>query len=309
MSPVRAESASGQTAHICVCICTYKRPTLLKRLLTDLATQETAGLFTYSAVVVDNDCERSGQPVVEEFMTCSIIPILYLTEEQQNIALARNKAIANAEGDFIAFIDDDEFPTKDWLLTLLRTCEERKVDGVLGPVKPYFDENAPQWVIKGRFYDRPSYPTGLVIDGKKGRTGNVILKKNLFVGTEPPFRPQFLAGSDQDFFRRMIERGHTFIWCHEALAYEVVPPIRWKRSFMLRRALLRGKSAVEHPACGARDILKSVVAIPLYSVALPFLFVMGHHRFMQVLVKLFDHLGKILALFGLNPIKEPYVTA
>lgn len=309
MIPAVTESASGQMSHICVCICTYKRPDLLKRLLTDLAKQETEGLFTFSVVIVDNDCERSSQRVVEEFKTSSQIPILYLSEEQQNIALARNKAIASAEGDFVAFIDDDEFPTPNWLLTLLRTCEERKVDGVLGPVKPYFDEDAPRWVVKGGFYDRPSYPTGLVIDGKKGRTGNVILRKSVFDGSEPPFRAQFLAGSDQDFFRRMIERGHTFIWCHEALAYEVVPPVRWKRSFMLRRALLRGKSAVEHPTYGVREILKSIIAIPLYALALPFLFLVGHHRFMLVLVKLFDHLGKILALFGLNPIKEPYVTA
>lgn len=43
------------TAHISVCICTFKRPSLLLRLLKELAGQETQGLFTYSIVVVDND--------------------------------------------------------------------------------------------------------------------------------------------------------------------------------------------------------------------------------------------------------------
>ena len=37
--------------HISVCICTYKRPIPLKRLLDSLKQQETGGLFTYSVVV------------------------------------------------------------------------------------------------------------------------------------------------------------------------------------------------------------------------------------------------------------------
>jgi hypothetical protein len=41
---------------------------------------------------------------------------------------------------------------------------------------------------------------------------------------------------------------------------------------------------------------------------LPFAAMVGHHKFMTVLVSLCDHLGKLLAVFGLNPIKEQYVT-
>ena len=90
-------------------------------------------------------------------------------EPKQNIALARNKAVENAKGDFVAFIDDDEFPTDRWLLTLYKACDEYRVDGVLGPVMPHFDQEPPQWLIKGKFYERQTYPTGFVIDWRKGR--------------------------------------------------------------------------------------------------------------------------------------------
>lgn len=294
--------------HITVCICTFKRPELLSRLLRDLARQDTDGRFTYSIVVVDNDHLRSAEAVVSAFAKDSPISATYCVESQQNIAGARNKAVEKADGDFLAFIDDDEFPTKHWLLTLFNACERYHVDGVLGPVKPHFAEKAPKWVVTGKFYDRPTYPTGFVIDWKKGRTGNVLLKSQLFAAGEQPFRPEFLTGEDQDFFRRMIEKGHVFIWCDEAVAYETVPPIRWKRTFMLRRALLRGKTTVIYPTFGALDIAKSVIAVPAYTIALPFALVLGHHRFMNLLVKLFDHLGKLLALLGINPVKEQYVT-
>jgi succinoglycan biosynthesis protein ExoM len=296
------------TKHISVCVCTYKRQDLLARLLTGLRDQQTSNLFTYSIVVADNDHLQSGKAITLRFAATSTIPTTYCVEPRQNIALARNMAVANASGDFVAFIDDDEFPTERWLHTLFKACNDYGVDGVLGPVKPHFDEEPPTWVVKGRFYDRPSYPTGFVIDWKKGRTGNVLLKKSLFGEEAQPFRPEFLSGEDQDFFRRMIDKGHVFIWCNEAVAYEVVPRIRWKRSFMLRRALLRGTVSLLDPTFGAFDIAKSAIAVPAYTVALPIALMLGQHRFMTCLVKLFDHLGKLLALLGIKPIRESYVT-
>jgi hypothetical protein len=106
----------------------------------------------------------------------------------------------------------------------------------------------------------------------------------------------------------MVEKGHVFIWCNEAVAYEVVPPVRWKRTFMLKRALLRGANCLLHLDFGARDVATSLVAVPTYAVALPFAFVLGHHRFMTLAIKLCGHLGKLLALVGVEPIREPYVT-
>jgi glycosyltransferase involved in cell wall biosynthesis len=295
--------------HIAVCICTYKRVCFLKRLLGELSRQESEGRFTFSIVVADNDPLQSAKPVVLEFGAGSSIPIRYCVQPEQNIALTRNKAIENAKGDFVAFIDDDEFPITTWLVTLFKACEQYGVDGVLGPVKPYFETEPPGWVVKGKFYDRPTYPTGFVIDWRKGRTGNVLLKQRLFPAGEQAFRPDFLTGEDQDFFRRKIDEGRAFVWCNEAVAYEIVPPIRWDRRFMLRRALLRGKTSLLHPTSRTVEVMKSAVAVPAYAVALPFLLALGgQHQFMKYLVKAFDHAGRLLAFVGIDPVKEKYVT-
>jgi glycosyltransferase involved in cell wall biosynthesis len=296
-----------QAGHISVCICTYKRPAFLKRLLDELRAQETGGSFTYSIVVCDNDHLRSAEPLVSDFAVTSNIPIRYCVEPQQSIALARNKAVQNATGDYIACIDDDEFPVRNWLFALFAACEKYGVDGVLGPVKPLFEDGVPRWIVKGRFYDRPCYQTGLVLAHNQTRTGNALLKEHLLRGSDSPFRPEFRAGEDVDFFRRAIAQGRVFVWCNEAVVYEAVPPARWKRIYLLRKALLRGASAALRPTVGARDIAKSVVAVPMYGLALPFAALLGQHRFMDLLVRLCDHLGKLLALVGINPIAEPYV--
>lgn len=312
MSPMfcsEVRSVNNGTKHISVCVCTYRRPDLLSRLLEKLSLQQTGGLFTYSVVVVDNDCLESSRNVVSRLAMVSAIPINYCGEPRQNIALARNKAVENAGGDLLAFIDDDEFPAEEWLLTLFKACNEYGVDGVVGPVKRHFDEQPPKWLVKGRFYERPTYSSGLQLDWAKGRTNNLLLKRQMIAPGDQPFRPEFRTGEDQDFFRRMIEKGYVFAWCNEAVVYEVVLPARWRRAFMLRRALLQGTVSVLHPTFRASHIAKSLIAVPVYAAALPVALFVGHHRFMTLLIKLFDHIGRLLALLHVNLIKEPYVTS
>jgi hypothetical protein len=105
----------------------------------------------------------------------------------------------------------------------------------------------------------------------------------------------------------MIEAGHVFVWCDEAVAYESVPPVRCTRSFMLRRALLRGKMSLNHRSIGLKGVLISAAAVPIYSITLPFLLLSGQHHFMNFLIKICDHAGRLMAFLGINPVRESYV--
>lgn len=302
------QSALNNIRHITVCVCTYKRPLPLERLLRELDNQDTENLFTYSIVVAENDKSQIARPVVAKFAAESNIPVKYCVEPIQGIARARNRAIASATGDFVAIIDDDEIPSKQWLLSLFKSCVMQGVAGVLGPVMPSFGNEVPRWVVEGKFYDRPRYPTGVRLGWAETRTGNVLLKSQLFSGNVQPFNPQCLEGSDQEFFKRMMQMGHIFTWCDEAMVYEVVPPQRWTRSFLIRQALFRGIFSVRNHGVSARLITKSVIAIPVFTVTLPVAIVLGQATFMNFVYKLSYHTGRLLGLLGINPIKRAYVT-
>jgi glycosyltransferase involved in cell wall biosynthesis len=270
-----------------------------------LQKQETKGLFTFSIVVTDNDKEESGREVVCEFAAESPIAIAYCVQPVQNIALARNKALENAGGEFIAFIDDDEFPEEEWLRNLLETCKAYGADGVLGPVMPYFQEKPPNWVERGGIFERPLHNTGYRIAISDARTGNVMFRNRILEGTEQAFNAEFrTGGEDVDFFRRMMNKGRVFVWCNEAVVHEIVPPYRCKRSYLLKRGLLRGRNSFRQKAHRIRKVVKSLIAIPAYGVALPFLFLTGQAYFMRYFVKLCDHLGVFMALLGINLIRE-----
>jgi succinoglycan biosynthesis protein ExoM len=294
--------------HICICICTYKRSDLLKRLLSFIDVQEREDLFYYSVVIVDNDEQESARPIVESWSSQSKISVHYDVEPEQNISLARNRAVKNAKGDFIAFIDDDEYPAKNWLLNLYKAMQKYPSDGVLGPIISYFETVPPGWIVKGNLFDRKSFATGTVIQNVRYlRMGNVLLHRNLFDDKENLFDPRFgrTGGEDSDFFRRMMLKGKYFVWCDEACVNEYVPNERMNRTYLLRKAFLGGMS---HAASNKLTILsgdtqKSFAAIILYTLALPLL-LLQHHLFMKYLIKDCYHFSKIFAICGLRIVKE-----
>lgn len=277
---------------------------MLLRLLKALDRQQTGNEFTFSVVVADNDSAESARQSVEEFCRKSSFKIVYCVEPRQSIALARNQALAHSEGDFIAFIDDDELPAADWLQKLLATCGKYHADGVLGPVRPLFELAPPRWIIRGHFCERPEYGTGRLMHWDECRTGNVLFRKQILDLVSIPFDPEFGSGEDKDLFMRLTEQGNVFIWCNEAIVYETVPPSRCTRSYMLRRALWRGRNIVKRRVGRMGLLARSVVAIPVYLLALPGLMLLGQHWFMRYCIKLCDHLGRVLAILGLNPIRE-----
>jgi succinoglycan biosynthesis protein ExoM len=140
---------------------------------------------------------------------------------------------------------------------------------------------------------------------EQSRTGNLLFRRSVIANVSQPFDSSFgTGGEDKDFFMRMTQASRVFVWCNEAIAYETVPPSRWKRGYMLKRALLRGKNIIKHPSGRGGIIARSIAAVPIYLAMLPFLLVLGQHRFMKYCIKLCDHLGRLLALVGINPVSE-----
>ena len=298
--------------HISVCVCTFKRPVLLADLLRGLLDQITDGSFTYSIVVVDNDHHESGRATVEQFRGTRPNAINYFVEPEQSIALARNRAAAHATGDYVAFIDDDEVPIEHWLLKMYGALIEFQADGVLGPVRPRFEVMPPAWALKSGVFDRPNsqeYSSGLVLHWSQTGTGNALIQRRVFDEVEGPFNVDFASGGeDVDFFRRAMSQGNVFVWCPDAVAYETVPAERTRITFQLKRALLRGKVSLATLSGQPVGILKSIAACGAYTMLLPVALLFGRHVFLKYLVKNCDHLGKILALAGIDLVGETYVT-
>ena len=297
--------------HISVCIITFRRQQMLERLLCCLKTQETEGLFDYSLVVVDNDAAGSAAETVARIRADLGLTIEYDIEAEQTIPAARNRALGLARGNYIGIIDDDEFARPDWLVVLYRAIQRFGVDAGLGPVYPFFSEEPPRWLLKGRFCERPVIRTGTILNCAQTRTGNVLLKREVFDRHDLYFdRNMKTSGSDRAFFMRAMDAGFKFIAVKEAPVYETVPPKRWTQGYFIKRAIIQGYNAqkiIRRRICLLPSIIlfvKLAATAAGYGIMLPFARCIGHHLYVRCLESGAYNLSRLSALLGVELIKK-----
>lgn len=297
--------------HISVCICTYRRNQMLENLLRKLALQKTDDLFDLSIVVVDNDLTGPARETVERLKKELSMDITYDIEPENTIPAARNRALQLARGNFIGIIDDDEFPRHSWLITLYLAIQTFGVDGALGPVHPFFEQPPPAWLIKSGFCERPAHRTGTLLQWDDTRTGNVLLKRSVFDKHKLKFDLNCkTSGSDKEFFREAMDIGYRFIAVEEAPVYEIVPPERQTKIYYLKRAMVQASNERKfraphlHGLSKVSTPLKSVMALLVYTVIVPFCLFIGNHAIMKYAEKITYHTSWLLAMVGIDLAKK-----
>lgn len=297
--------------HISICVATYRRNKMLEHLLRKVAMQETGGLFDLSVVVVDNDAAGPARETVMRLRAELGLDISYDIEPERTIPAVRNHALRIARGNYIGIIDDDEFPPQNWLINMYRAISKFEVDGALGPVHPFFEQQPPAWLLKSGLCERPVHRTGTLLHWNQTRTGNVLLKKEVFEKHRLSFDVKFkTGGSDQNFFKQAMHAGCRFIAVEEAPVYEVVPPERWLKSYYLKRALVNGFNAYKYGMnekgvlSGLMVPLKAGSAVLIYALAVPICACLGSHVLMNCLVKGAHHLSRLFAAMGIELVTK-----
>jgi succinoglycan biosynthesis protein ExoM len=229
---------------IAISIGTFQRPQLLQRLLAALCDLRFNKIATptIAVIVVDNDLARTAEEICEGVDLPGTIQ--YVCEPRRGIARVRNRAIREAgDFDFLVFIDDDEIPDSRWLDELLATQAQFSADVVSGPVLPIFNDDAPEWVKTGGFFDRPIFDTGSLIE--RCSTNNVLIRKSVFASVSG-FDERFnlTGGEDTHFFSQVRRAGHSMVWSRDAIVRESVPPRRANLAWILRRGYQSGNSWV-----------------------------------------------------------------
>lgn len=222
---------------VTVGIITYRRPELLRNLLSSLEPQQHVAGF--KIVVVDNDPMESGATVVDE----SACVVQYIAEPSPGIVAARNAVLANLaeECKAIIFVDDDETVDEAWFDTLVGAAESYQADVVLGPVISVFEDDCPEWIVKGGFIQRPNRMSGTVL--KTAATNNVFIRMSaLRLLSQPRFAEEFslTGGSDAELFWRLHRSGARMVWCNEATVRETVPSSRANLGWIFRRTVRLG---------------------------------------------------------------------
>lgn len=224
-----------------VCICTYRRASLTDTLQSLVDQGRQAGV-SMRVVVADNDESACGKPGIEQAAMALGLPLQYLHAPARSISIARNACLDCAQGDWIAFIDDDEIARPGWLTAMLEVAQSSEFDAVLGPVSALYAPDAPSWMREGDFHStRPVLRRGQI---ETGYSGNVLIRRAFLARTGLRFDLQFgrTGGEDVDFFYRFRDLGGRIGFAPHAFVDEPVPAARAKIGWLLRRSFRAGQT-------------------------------------------------------------------
>ncbi len=233
-------------------ICTYNRAALLSRALRSVA-QQTIGRSDVELIVIDNGSTDETAKVVAAHQKENG-SLRYFVEPKPGIAHARNRALAEASGEYLAFLDDDAWADPEWLEYLLKPIEalHPAPECVVGPVSLVWEGTRPQW-FPARFesllcrYHMGDEPRFLDAGAYLLTTNSLFNRATLLrlggMRTDLGHRRKALiGGEDNDIFNRLVAHGYRVFYEPGARVFHPVPKERQTRRFLLKRLFWDGAS-------------------------------------------------------------------
>ncbi len=180
------------------------------------------------------------------------IPVQHVTVlygERGTISRKRNVAVKMAQTEFVAFIDSDAFPHKNWLNSALETLKKDSRKGMVGgpnisPLTQSHERNlvgmaTKSWLVAGKWnFYKSEKSSARFCDNLP--SCNLVLRKKLFEELNG-MNEALEVGEDTDFCARMIGGGYGVYFNPEAVVYHYDREI----AAYFRQRMVRGAGVYE----------------------------------------------------------------
>lgn len=132
--------------------------------------------------------------------------ITLISQQNQGVSVARNKALAAAHGEFIAFIDSDDVVHPQLFATCVNLCENKGYDFVLYDHEEFSSEQIPRFgQIRSDRIESVDEPLSYYLDnGFKGGMSAMFVRRELLKGLEFPLG--ISKGEDMCFSFSLLPR-------------------------------------------------------------------------------------------------------
>jgi len=225
--------------YISVIVCTLNRKSSLKKCLTELLNVDYPK-SRYEIIVVDGgSVDGTVDMLKKEFPQVRCI-----IEERIGVSYARNRGIENANGNIIAFTDDDCIVTRNWLHELASSFSSADIGAVGGPVR-FLHHIPPKILVKAALggYDL----------GEKKEFVKFLITSNMAIKSEIARKIRFdtklgrrgnmlFDNEDIDFCEKISRMGYRLLYNPKAVVYHDINLKRVNTRYILLRAIYSGIS-------------------------------------------------------------------
>jgi glycosyltransferase involved in cell wall biosynthesis len=260
-----------------VVACTHNRAHYLPDLIASLRAQDYPAQ-DFEIIIVDNASIDGTRAIVEQLQNDHEPPLRYVHEPITGANRARNAGAKAANGEIVAYIDDDAIAEPDWLERLARSFE-RTPDEVVclgGGVQLLWENgNRPSWLANelDGYYSSTSQigETPRYLNGSECPIlANMAVRRESLLaldGFDPSLDrvgKNLLSNAEAEFCAKVRDAGLRVYFEPSARVWHKVPAGRATKRWLLRRTFWQGMSdavLVWHREMPSRTILLKRVTL------------------------------------------------
>lgn len=228
---------------IVICACTFQRAQPLALLIQSLRTLRISADMSVSLLIIDNESAPKAYQTVLKETEGFTWPVHYVHEPVPGVPSARNRALEEVgkEG-YLAFVDDDETVSPDWLLELVAVAKDTGATFVQGPVQHLSEDRAKNWWLRTQFFAQRRFADRA--PRKESWTNNLLLDLDFVSrhGLRFDERLRFNGGEDTLFTQDIIRAGGTGAFAAKAWVSEIQSPERLTWSWAVDRQFRCGQT-------------------------------------------------------------------
>lgn len=235
-----------------VALCTHNHADRLARTLADL-THLQPPAAPWELMVIDNGCRDSTPGLLARHQWPSGWQVRVVREERLGLSNARNRAIAEAQSDYVIFMDDDETPDPDWLRSYERLIVDKRPDAFGGRIRVLFEDMRPPWLgnellgflgelNRAEAISRLTEPGTSFYGGNFGVRRDACTKVGGFDTMLGRKGRDNTGGEEVDFYRRVLAAGLVVWWTPQAIIYHRIQAAKLRRSYFLDLHYKQGRA-------------------------------------------------------------------
>ena len=246
-----------------VALCTHNHADRLVRTLADLALLKSPRQ-PWEFLVIDNGCRDETPKLLAHHAWPSGWEVRVVREEKLGLSNARNRAIAEARGEYVIFMDDDETADPDWLCAYERLINAHHPDAFGGRQVVLFEDTRPPWLrdellgFLGELNrsDRImplTDPYTPFYGGNFGFRKAVCERVGNFDAMLGRKGADNTGGEEVDFYRRLLDAGFSVWWTPEATIHHRIQAAKLERGYFHELHYRMGRmEAIRKRSMGSR---------------------------------------------------------
>ncbi|NJK99012.1 MAG: glycosyltransferase family 2 protein [Spirulinaceae cyanobacterium RM2_2_10] len=231
-----------------IAIPTFNGAARLPRLLACLRAQVDTDKLNWEIIIVDNNSTDNTADVIREYQQDwpTDVPLHYSFEPRQGAAFARIRAVEEARGQLVGFLDDDNLPNERWVAAACDFADQHPQAGAIGSqIHPEYEVPPPE------NFERIASFLAIVERGEQSQlyqpamkmlppSAGLVVRREAWQRHAP--NPPFLQGrsgktilNSEDLESILhIQNAGWQVWYNPAMEiYHVIPRNRLTRDYLL----------------------------------------------------------------------------